>query len=182
MNRVGATLLVFFLLAGVGCLAILRFDRAPRSGRAAPAASPVAVLRMPVAGMRPEQLAGASTHAPGNDAIEIMAPTGTPVLAATDGRVEKLLDTRRAGHALYLRAPDGGTVTYYAHLDRYAPGIAEGARVRAGAPIAYVGYSGGASPAAPNLHFEVHRMAPGEGWWQGTRVDPYPLLTHEVAG
>ena len=102
------------------------------------------------------------------------------VLAAADGRVEKLFESRLGGHTLYQRGADGGTVYYYAHLDAYAPGVAEGIVLRRGQPIAAVGATGDADPAAPHLHFEVHRMAPGERWWQGAAVNPYPLLAGDA--
>lgn len=108
--------------------------------------------------------------------IDIMAPTGTPVRAVADGKIEKLFESRRGGLTVYERSADGGVVYYYAHLDAYAPGLAEGQAVRAGQAIATVGSTGNADPGAPHLHFEVHRMAAGEGWWQGRAVDPYPLL------
>lgn len=107
-------------------------------------------------------------------AIDILAPKGTPVLAAAAGRVEKQFESGLGGHTLYVRTPDGGTVHYYAHLDTIA--VPEGAIVRQGQPIATVGDSGSAAGGPPHLHFEVKRMGPGEGWWQGTNVDPYPLL------
>ena len=108
--------------------------------------------------------------------IDIMAPTGTPVRAVADGKVEKLFESRLGGLTVYERSADGGVVYYYAHLDAYAPGLAEGQTIRAGQAIATVGATGNADPGAPHLHFEVHRMASGEGWWQGRAVDPYPLL------
>jgi murein DD-endopeptidase MepM/ murein hydrolase activator NlpD len=107
-------------------------------------------------------------------AIDILAPKGTPVLAAAAGTVEKQFESDLGGHTLYIRTPDGGTVHYYAHLDTIS--VAEGAAVGQGQPIATVGTSGSADGGAPHLHFEAKRMAPGEGWWQGTNVDPYPLL------
>lgn len=107
-------------------------------------------------------------------AIDILAPKGTPVLAAASGTVEKRFESGLGGHTLYIRTPGGGGVHYYAHLDTI--GVAEGATVRQGQPIATVGTSGSADGGAPHLHFEVKRMAPGERWWQGTNIDPYPLL------
>jgi murein DD-endopeptidase MepM/ murein hydrolase activator NlpD len=115
---------------------------------------------------------GARTH----HALDILAPAGTPVLAATGGRVEKLFESKLGGHTVYVRSPDGGTVYYYAHLDRYAPTLVEGQVIGTGQVLGSVGSTGDADAAAPHLHFEIHRMAPGEGWWQGEGVDPYPLL------
>ncbi|WBO23634.1 M23 family metallopeptidase [Sphingomonas abietis] len=115
---------------------------------------------------------GARVH----HAIDIMAPTGTPVLAAADGIIGKLFQSRLGGTTIYERSIDGGTVYYYAHLDHYAPTLVEGQTVKAGQEIGAVGSTGDADPAAPHLHFEIHRMAPGEGWWQGQEVNPYPIL------
>jgi murein DD-endopeptidase MepM/ murein hydrolase activator NlpD len=109
-------------------------------------------------------------------AIDIMAPTGTPVLAAADGKIEKLFLSRLGGNTIYERSADEGTVYYYAHLDRYAPTLVEGQAVKAGQQIAAVWSTGDANRLAPHLHFEIHRMAPGEGWWQGEEVNPYPVL------
>ena len=77
---------------------------------------------------------------------------------------------------LYQRAAGGRWMLYYAHLRGYAPGIAEGREVRAGETLAYVGDTGNAGVGNYHLHFAVAAMAPGERWWQGTPVDPYPLL------
>jgi murein DD-endopeptidase MepM/ murein hydrolase activator NlpD len=80
------------------------------------------------------------------------------------------------GITVYVRSPDRRWIHYYAHLDGYAPGLAEGRHVRRGDPIGRVGSTGNASPTAPHLHFAVHAMAPAERWWQGRAVNPYPLL------
>lgn len=139
-------------------------------------------LQIPVAGVRPEQLTdtytqaragGARTH----DAIDIMAPRGTPVFAATDGTVEKLFFSHGGGGiTVYVRSPDRAWIYYYAHLDHYAPGLAEGQQVRRGDPLGFVGSTGDASPQAPHLHFAINRMGPADRWWQGTPINPYPLL------
>ncbi|MDQ4087690.1 MAG: M23 family metallopeptidase, partial [Pseudomonadota bacterium] len=116
---------------------------------------------------------GARVH----NAIDIMAPRGTPVVAAAPGTVEKLFFSRGGGGiTAYVRSPDRQWIYYYAHLDAYAPGLREGQNVRQGDPIGTVGSSGNANPAGPHLHFAVHRMAPGEDWHQGRAVNPYPLL------
>jgi murein DD-endopeptidase MepM/ murein hydrolase activator NlpD len=138
-------------------------------------------LAIPVAGIRPEQLGDTYTQARAggrpHDAIDIMAPRGTPVIAAAAGTVEKLFFSRGGGGiTAYVRSPDGQWQYYYAHLDGYAPGLHEGQVVRQGDPIGRVGSTGDASPDAPHLHFAVNRMAPGQRWWQGTPVNPYPLL------
>jgi murein DD-endopeptidase MepM/ murein hydrolase activator NlpD len=143
--------------------------------------APGAPLAVPVAGVAPSQLIDTFTAARGSgrshDAIDIMAPRGTPVLAAAEGTVEKLYFSNGGGGiTIYVRSPDRRWIYYYAHLDHYAPGLAEGQQVRPGNVIGFVGSTGDASPDGPHLHFAVNFMAPGERWWQGTPVNPYPLL------
>ena len=112
-----------------------------------------------------------------HDAIDIMAPRGTPVLAATAGTVEKLFDSRKGGLTVYIRGPDDARMHYYAHLDRYADGLAEGQKVAAGQVIGTVGSTGNARDDAPHLHYAVMELAAGDDWWEGTAINPYPLLT-----
>jgi len=139
-------------------------------------------LAIPVAGVRPGQLVDTYTQARAggaraHDAIDIMAPTGTPVVAAAPGRVEKLFFSKGGGGiSAYVRSDDGLWSYYYAHLNAYAPGLHEGQRLLRGAPVGYVGFTGNANPAGPHLHFAINRMAPGEKWYQGTPINPYPLL------
>jgi len=139
-------------------------------------------LAVPVAGVRPEQLSDTYTQsraggARAHNAIDIMAPRGTPVVAAAPGTVEKLyLSDGGGGITAYVRSPDRQWIYYYAHLDAYAPGLREGQQLRRGDPIGTVGFTGNANPAGPHLHFAVHRMGEGEDWHEGTAVNPYPLL------
>ncbi len=144
-------------------------------------------LAIPVVGVKPLHLVdtfsqaragGARVH----DAIDIMAATGTPVIAAADGTVEKLyFSDGGGGTSVYIRSPDGKWSYYYAHLSAYAPGLREGQKLRRGAPVGYVGSSGNANPAGPHLHFAINRMGPGEKWWQGSAINPYPLLAGKPA-
>jgi len=144
-------------------------------------------LAIPVAGVRPRELvdtfnqaraAGARVH----DAIDIMAATGTPVVSVAPGTVEKLYFSKGGGGiSAYVRSTDGQWTYYYAHLSSYAPGLHEGQRVRRGTHVGYVGFSGNANPAGPHLHFAINRMAPGEKWYHGTPVNPYPLLAAKSA-
>lgn len=118
-----------------------------------------------------------------HQALDIMAPAGARVLAAADGTVERLYYSRGGGGVtLYQRVAGGRFMLYYAHLRAYALGMAEGRRVRAGETIGYVGDTGNAGAGNYHLHFAVARMAPGERWWQGTPIDPYPLLAGARAG
>jgi len=139
-------------------------------------------LAIPVAGVRIGELVDTFSQARSggsrvHDAIDIMAAEGTPVLAAAPGTVEKLyFSNGGGGTSVYVRSDDGRWIYYYAHLSAYAPGLREGQRLRRGAPVGYVGHTGNASPDGPHLHFAINRMAPGEKWYQGTPVNPYPLL------
>lgn len=115
--------------------------------------------------------------------LDMMAERGTPVVAVTDGTIEKLYLSRSGGGiTLYLRSADRNWTYYYAHLGGYAPGMAEGLAVKAGDPLGFVGDTGNAAPGGHHLHFEVHAMAPGERWHEGQAVDPYPLLAGPPGG
>jgi peptidoglycan LD-endopeptidase LytH len=139
-------------------------------------------LAIPVAGVNAAQLADTFTQARAggarvHDAIDIMADEGTPVVAATDGTVEKLFFSEGGGGiTAYVRSPDRRWTYYYAHLQGYAPGLAEGQKVRRGQLIGRVGHTGNADSAGPHLHFAIHRMRTGEKWHEGTAINPYPLL------
>ena len=144
-------------------------------------------LIIPVAGMSATRLTdtfGASRGggARRHNAIDIMAPRGTPVVAAADGVVERLhLNNRLGGITAYIRSDDGAWTYYYAHLDGYAPGLRQGQRLRRGDSIGFVGSTGNASADAPHLHFAISRMGASDRWWQGTPVNPYPLLVGRLA-
>jgi murein DD-endopeptidase MepM/ murein hydrolase activator NlpD len=144
-------------------------------------------LAIPVAGVRAGELIDTYTQARAggaraHDAIDIMAPTGTPVVAAAPGRVEKLFFSEGGGGiTAYIRSDDNRWSYYYAHLSAYAPGLREGQHLLRGAPVGYVGFTGNANPAGPHLHFAINRMAPGEKWYQGTPINPYPLLAGNAA-
>ncbi|MHC1654226.1 M23 family metallopeptidase [Stenotrophomonas maltophilia] len=137
-------------------------------------------LLLPVQGVLPSQLRDTFTDARSegrvHDAIDIMADAGTPVLAVTDGTVEKLFDSKRGGLTIYQFEPSGRWCYYYAHLQRYADGLAEKQVIKRGEVIGYVGSTGNASAEAPHLHFEVHVLGPEKQWWKGESINPYPLL------
>ena len=142
-------------------------------------------LAIPVTGVKADQLSDTYDDARGagrrHDAIDIMAAEGTPVIAAADGKVEKLFSSVRGGTTVYVRSPDQKWMYYYAHLQRYAPGLHEGQDVKRGQVIGLVGHTGDASAAGPHLHFAINTMGPGERWRQGTAINPYPLLAGKKA-
>jgi peptidoglycan LD-endopeptidase LytH len=139
-------------------------------------------LAIPVEGIKAKQLTDTFTQARAggarvHDAIDIMADEGTPVIAATDGTVEKLFYSEGGGgNTIYVRSPDQRWTYYYAHLAAYAPGLAEGQKVKRGQIIGRVGHTGNASAEGPHLHFAINQMKAEEKWWQGTPINPYPLL------
>jgi murein DD-endopeptidase MepM/ murein hydrolase activator NlpD len=144
-------------------------------------------LAIPVVGVKPGELVDTFSQARAggvrvHDAIDIMAPRGRNVVAAAPGRVEKIFFSRGGGgNSVYVRSDDGRWIYYYAHLDAYAPGLREGQRVLRGTPIGSVGSTGNANPEGPHLHFAINRMNPGEKWYQGSAVNPYPLLAGKRA-
>ena len=144
-------------------------------------------LAIPVAGVKAGQLTDTFTAARAggarrHDAIDIMAAEGTPVYATAPGTVEKLYESvGKGGTTVYERSEDGRWTYYYAHLSAYAPGLAEGQKLQRGSPIGFVGHSGDASPDGPHLHFAINQMAAGEKWYQGTAINPYPLLAGKTA-
>jgi murein DD-endopeptidase MepM/ murein hydrolase activator NlpD len=147
-----------------------------------PAAQPQpGPLLIPVADVKASQLSDTFTQARGagraHDAIDILAPRGTPVVAVDDGKVVKLFNSKPGGLTVYQFDPGEKFAYYYAHLDRYAPGLAEGQQLKRGELVGYVGSSGNANPAAPHLHFAIFVLGPEKHWWQGTAINPYPFLT-----
>jgi murein DD-endopeptidase MepM/ murein hydrolase activator NlpD len=137
-------------------------------------------LIIPVAGVRPEQLRDTFSEARSegrvHDAIDIPAPRGTPVIAAADGSIVKLFQSERGGTTIYQLSTDGKFVYYYAHLDRYAEGLAEGHFTKQGETIAYVGDSGNAGSGNYHLHFSIAEISNPKDFWHGVNINPYPLL------
>jgi murein DD-endopeptidase MepM/ murein hydrolase activator NlpD len=190
MTRLGWILLLIFLLI-IGAFALMLqkgggVTHAPQiastASQTAPAAMPAGGgLIIPVAGITPDKLTDTWGEARGDGArqhhaIDILAPRGTPVLAAAAGTIEKIFESRNGGHTVYIRRTDPAWQDYYAHLDSYAPDLREGIQVQQGQEIGQVGSTGDANAEAPHLHYEIHHMAPNEKWWQGTEINPYPIL------
>ena len=135
-------------------------------------------LIVPVAGVTTDQLRDTwgEARAAGrvHQGIDIVAPAGTPVLAADDGRVAKLFLSEAGGITLYQFDPSETYVYYYAHLEGYAEGLAEGAALRQGEVIAFVGATGNARD--PHLHFEIGLLGPERRWWVSEPLNPYGFL------
>ncbi len=155
---------------------------APEGNAAPPSSTPTDALLIPVAGIAAGQLTDTFNDMRGggtrrHEAIDIMASRGTPVLAASDGKVAKLFTSVPGGLTIYEFDPTTTYAYYYAHLDHYAPDLTDGKQLKRGDVIGYVGSTGDASPDAPHLHFAITQLGPEKQWWKGTAIDPYPLLT-----
>jgi murein DD-endopeptidase MepM/ murein hydrolase activator NlpD len=110
-----------------------------------------------------------------HEAIDLLAPRGTRVLAADDGVIRRLSSGDRGGITIYQIDPAGEYGYYYAHLDRYAPFLREGQAVRKGDVIGFVGTTGNAPPQTPHLHFSIVKIADPARWWSGIPLNPYLL-------
>jgi peptidoglycan LD-endopeptidase LytH len=136
-------------------------------------------LRMPVPGVNPKDIVDSFNEARGSgrhEATDIPAPRGTPVIAVDGGEVQKLFLSVRGGLTVYQFDASETYCYYYAHLDRYAENLREGQFIQRGDRIGYVGTTGDAPPDRPHLHFAIFKLGPGKHWWQGTAIDPYPIL------
>lgn len=115
-----------------------------------------------------------------HEAIDIMAPRGTPIHAVVPGQIRKLFLSKPGGNTIYEFDDADEYCYYYAHLDRYADGLKEGAQIARGEVIGFVGSTGDANPNAPHLHFAVFQLGPGKEWWRGKAINPYPALLAAV--
>lgn len=158
-------------------------DRVPAASPSI-AAPPTAELKdrdfeIPVEGVRSDQLTRQFDDARGgrrHEAIDILAPMGTPVKAIEGGTIARLFLSKAGGTTIYQFDPSERFCYYYAHLDRYAPGLREGQQLQKGQVIGYVGVSGNAPKNTPHLHFAVFKLTSEKRWWEGTPIDPYDIL------
>ncbi|MXO85153.1 peptidoglycan DD-metalloendopeptidase family protein [Altererythrobacter aurantiacus] len=154
-----------------------------REAPVAPSADETRNLLVPVLNIRRSDLVDTYEHSRGegerlHEAIDIMAPKGTSVVAAGPGTIERLFFSDRGGNTIYVRSLDGRTIHYYAHLDDYARGLREGQRITRGQRLGTVGSSGNAEADAPHLHFQILRTTPESEWWEpASPINPYPLLS-----
>jgi len=140
-------------------------------------------LALPLAGLGPasihdtfHELRGGSRP---HEALDILAPRGTPVLSAADGTLLKLFNSKAGGLMVYAADASGKFILKYGHLDAYAPGLVDGQPLRRGQQIGMVGTTGNAPANTPHLHFAIARAIDLHKWWLGDAVNPYPLLTKE---
>jgi murein DD-endopeptidase MepM/ murein hydrolase activator NlpD len=115
-----------------------------------------------------------------HEAIDIIEPRGTPVLAVVSGTVRKLFLSKPGGNTIYQFDEKGVYCYYYAHLSGYANGLVEGTWVKHGDVIGFVGSTGNADPRTPHLHFAIFELGPEKLWWKGKAINPYPGLAAAV--
>ena len=135
-------------------------------------------LRFPVPAVSPAAMSDSFAQARGKRshlAVDILAPRGSPVVAVDDGTLARLSSSPAGGISIYQLAATERHCFVYAHLERYAEGLAEGQPVKRGDVIAYVGTTGNAPPNTPHLHFAIHEVTSPKQCWGGRPVDPYPL-------
>ena len=146
---------------------------------------PIADLRdrrllVPVLGVPPTQLRSSFDELRGSarkhEALDILADRNTPVIAIEAGTIARLFSSDRGGITVYQFDPTTTYVYYYAHLERYAAGLKEGATVNAGQVLGYVGTSGNAPKETPHLHFAIFKLSEKKRWWEGVPIDPYVVL------
>lgn len=134
-------------------------------------------LLIPIAGVEPSMLRDsfedARDHTRQHEALDILAPRNTPVRAVEGGTIAKLFLSKAGGITIYQFDPSETYAYYYAHLERYAPGLHEHQAVSAGEIIGYVGTSGNAPPNTPHLHFAIFKLTADKHWWQGEAINPF---------
>ncbi len=141
-----------------------------------PSASEIAVLPGGVSHVFPVQggarysddwmapRAGGRVH----QGIDLFNDTGTPLVAVADGTLFRVGYNGLGGWRFWLR-DSAGTEFYYAHLSAFAPAAKEGATVKQGTVLGFIGTSGDARGTPPHVHFEIH---PGGGG----PVRPFPIV------
>lgn len=99
--------------------------------------------------------------------VDIFAPRGTPVVAASGGVVTRVELTNLGGKVVWVRDEARNANVYYAHLD--SQHVSRGQEVQPGDTVGFVGNTGNARTTPPHLHFGLYRR--GEG-----PVDPFPFI------
>lgn len=133
-------------------------------------------LTLPIQGIEPKALHDTFDEARGarrHEAIDILAPRNTPVVAVEDGSIARLFFSKAGGITIYQFDPSEQYCYYYAHLERYADGLKERQKISRNQVLGYVGTSGNAPPGTPHLHFAIFRLNEAKRWWEGSAVNPY---------
>ena len=141
-------------------------------------------LMIPVVGIKREQLQDTfnASRSQGrvHNAMDIIAPLGTPVVAVADGEIAKFFDSVRGGITIYQYSSDKRFVYYYGHLQKRADNIKETDFVKQGTVIGYVGDTGNSGAGNYHLHFTITLLNDPKRIFDGTEINPYPLLKNSV--
>ena len=135
-------------------------------------------LLFPVPAVSPAAMSDSFAEARGTRshlAVDVLAPRGSPVVAVDDGTLARLSSSPAGGISVYQLDAAERYCFFYAHLERYAAGVAEGQPVKRGQVIGYVGTTGNAPPGTPHLHFAIHEVTSPKQCPGGRPIDPYPL-------
>ena len=112
--------------------------------------------------------AGKRSH----EGLDIFADRGTPVLAASDGRISSTGNRGLGGKQVWQRSGIFGNALYYAHLDSIIATV--GQRVKIGDTLGLVGNTGNARTTPPHLHFGIYQRGRGA-------VNPLPYIFEGTA-
>jgi murein DD-endopeptidase MepM/ murein hydrolase activator NlpD len=111
-----------------------------------------------------------------HNAIDILAPRNTPIIAADDGVILRMSSNALGGITIFATDTDRRFVYYYAHLDHYDGSAYAGRKISRGDTLGYVGTTGNAPKDIPHLHFQIMRWPADGKYWAGEPIDPYPFL------
>ena len=140
-------------------------------------------LAIPVAGVRAAELVdsfdGMRDGGRRHRAIDILAPRGTPVLAADAGKVLRASWNNAGGNTVYTIDEASRVVYYYAHLDHYRDSLVAGMPIARGDTIGFVGTTGNAPRDIPHLHFQVMRVPRDGKYWNGEPLNPFGLFREQ---
>lgn len=141
-------------------------------------------LMIPVVGIKREKLSDTYNDARSDNrihnAIDIMAPQGTPVVAVADGEIARFFDSKLGGITIYQFSKDRKFIYYYAHLQNRAENLQEKVSVPQGTVIGYVGDTGNAGTGNYHLHFSIIVPTDPQRYWEGENINPYPILKEGI--
>jgi murein DD-endopeptidase MepM/ murein hydrolase activator NlpD len=141
-------------------------------------------LMIPVVGVKKSELqdtfAAARSGGRVHDSIDIMAARGTPVVAVADGEIARFFDSDKGGITIYQRSADKKLMYYYGHLERRADNIQPGQFVTRGTVLGYVGDTGNSGAGNYHLHFSIWTIDDPKRDWDGTNINPFPLLKNGI--
>lgn len=109
-------------------------------------------------------------------ALDILAPRGTPILSADDGKILRMSNSSLGGITMYTVDPLNRIVYYYAHMDHYNDAMSPGRAIIRGDTLGFVGTTGNAPKDTPHLHFQIMRWPTDGKYWNGDPIDPFDFL------